>query len=530
MWFAWADWSTTSADHGFVPFFAVTLAAASLAIMALAVTVRSDAGQQRLDLLLLVGSVAIVTLVGAAGASSRPLGSDEIALDQGSAIQLLHGVNPYTADLSFALHQFGVSVGTVTLDGGVVSSASYPPLSFLLYVPAIAVLGANSYASELVNLACWSLAAAVLWRLTAPRVRAWVPLFFALPVFFGPVTGGNVDTLALPFVLIALFSWDGFGDPEERSIARWIGPLALGAACAIKQNPWLLAPFLTIGVAIEARARGQDWRRITARYTSMAAGAFLLFNLPFMVWGPSAWLTKVLLPFTGGLIPSGVGPVDLIRAYGVGGGNLALFSAAAASALAGSVLLYVRHYSTLKRVLPLLPLAALLVSTRSLSTYFAFSVPAIAVCAASVRSRNKSVVGARTLRISRAGATMCAAASLAFLVGALATPAPLRLSVLGAHSSATSFTTEVHIDNHSGSTLAPHFVLAEGRDFRVPLVVVSGPPSVPAMGSATYALEVSEQQSMLRAGDAIQIQALTSSPATMSVTPPLTLPAASAFR
>ncbi len=530
MWFAWADWMTYSADIAFVPSLAVLLVAVSLMVMALAVVVRDERAQQRFDLLLLFGSVAIVTILGAVLASTRALGTDEIALNQGSAIQLLHGVNPYTADLSFALHQFGVGVGTLTLDGGVVSSASYPSLSFLLYVPAVAVLGLSSYAGVLVNLACWALAAVVLWRLTAPRMRAWLPLFFALPVFFGPVTGGNLDTLYLPFLLIALFAWDRFGDPEEKSVARWIGPVALGIACAIKQNPWLLAPFLVVGVSIEAHARGQDWRRVAARYIGLTAVPFLVCNLPFIIWGPASWLTRVLAPVGGNLIPAGVGPVDLIRAYGLGGGNLVLFSATALSALLAGVALFVWRYATLKRLLPLLPLAALFMASRSLTTYFAFSLPAIAVSAASVRSSARVQRGAWGLGVARAVSLAGAGASLLFFVGALATPAPLRLSVIHTEVTSANLVTQVRVENISTQAISPHFVLAEGRDFRVPLDVVSGPPDLPASGSATYALATAQMLPSFATTGSYQIQAVSASPASMSVTSRQALPQASALR
>ena len=530
LWFAWADWVTTSTDRGFIPFLAVLLAATSIAVMALAVTVRGEAAQRRFDQVLLIGSVAIVALVGAAGASTRALGTDEVALDQGAAIRLLHGINPYTADLSFALHQFGVSVGTVTLNGGIVSTASYPPLSFLLYVPAVALLGVNSYASELVNLACWGVAAMVLWRLTAARVRAWLPLFFALPVFFGPVTGGNVDTLALPFVLVALFSWDRYGDPAERGVARWIGPVALGAACAVKQNPWLLVPFLTIGVALEARARRHDWLRTAARYASTVGVVFLVLNLPFIVWNPGAWVSKLLLPVTGGLIPSGIGPVDLMRSYGIGGGNLALFTVAALCARAAALLLYVWRYASLKRLVPLLPLAALMVSSRSLTTYFAFSVPALAVAASSVRGVDAHVFDGRLRTILGRSGAVCAAASVTFLGGALLTPAPLHLTVVRATETSALFTAQVRVDNRDGRALSPHFVLAQGRDFRVPLTMAGGPQTLQGQSSATYILTAPAQTSMLQPGNAFQVQAVTASPGTISVTPAQQAPPVSALR
>ncbi len=45
--------------------------------------------------------------------------------------------------------------------------------------------------------------------------------------------GGVTDSLYLPFVLLAVWRWDRYRDPDERGTARWAGPLALGAAMAV---------------------------------------------------------------------------------------------------------------------------------------------------------------------------------------------------------------------------------------------------------------------------------------------------------
>src|SRR5690606_34378533 len=64
-----------------------------------------------------------------------------------------------------------------------------------------------------------------------------------------------------------------------------------GLACAIKQNVWLLAPFLLI------RAWRSGGRREAARFALVSAGVFLLINLPFILMDPRQWLTGVLAVF-----------------------------------------------------------------------------------------------------------------------------------------------------------------------------------------------------------------------------------------
>ena len=64
-----------------------------------------------------------------------------------TALVKIHGVNPYVMNFAYALHSFGTaSGGTMTLHGTLVSSISYPSLSFLLYVPLVAIAGGHTYA------------------------------------------------------------------------------------------------------------------------------------------------------------------------------------------------------------------------------------------------------------------------------------------------------------------------------------------------------------------------------------------------
>src|SRR5438270_7490547 len=108
--------------------------------MVLGVTVTGERAQRRLDIYLLAGSVLIVALSGVGAVTSGSFTTDEIALNQGAAATLLHGANPFTSDLSWTLSQYGISGGSFTLDGGLVTSQTYPSLSFLLYVPAVALI------------------------------------------------------------------------------------------------------------------------------------------------------------------------------------------------------------------------------------------------------------------------------------------------------------------------------------------------------------------------------------------------------
>ena len=68
-------------------------------------------------------------------------GTDEIAFDQYAAQLVLHGMNPYVHSMAPAFSLFHVSPDgyTFLLNGQPVTSLSYPALSFLFYVPFLAL-------------------------------------------------------------------------------------------------------------------------------------------------------------------------------------------------------------------------------------------------------------------------------------------------------------------------------------------------------------------------------------------------------
>lgn len=525
LWLAIADWWYQQTAFVYGPAVAVVMATAGLGVLAAAVLITEETWERVGDSMLFAGTIVIVATSCVAQLSVVASPTDELALDQAAAARLLGGGNPYTGDFLATLHQFGVVNTTITLHGTVVPSLSYPALSFLLYVPCVALLGSMSDAAAATNVVAWVIAGLVLWRLCTPRTRTWVPVLLAFPTMLSLLLGGDTDPLWIPFALIAVYAWDRFAQPDESSVARWAGPVALGAACAIKQTPWLLAPFLVAGVAMEAHARGAAWRRVSTRYVSLAAATFLIPNLPFAVWDAGAWFSRVTLPVTGDLVPLGFGPVGLVRAYGAGGGNLGLFGIASISTLAAVLALYLSRYQSLKRAIPLLPLMALFVSTRSLSSYFVAAIPALVVCAGSVQPSAAALarVWRRGLAIIAGG---LAAVSAALVGAALIWPAPLHLSVTHSITSSTSFAATVDVSNHSGQPLTPHFVLVRGPTPHQLLVVARGPATLAPDSSATYQLTTAGQPDSPQPGERFQIAALTDAPGAMSVSPFSTLPAA----
>ncbi len=187
-------------------------------------------------------------------------GTDEIAFDQYAAqLLLFHGSDPYTHSMAPALGLFQVpsQYHTYTLTGQAITRVSYPSASFLLYIPAL-LLGLRMQAAVVVDALAWVGAMFLAWLLLPDRAK-WIVILIATEIIYlGYAAGGVTDSLYLPFLMLAYWRWDRFGDPTENSIARWVGPLMIGMAASIKQTPWFALPFLVLGVAIEAQQRGQD--------------------------------------------------------------------------------------------------------------------------------------------------------------------------------------------------------------------------------------------------------------------------------
>jgi hypothetical protein len=340
-------------------------------------------------------------------------------------------------------------------------------------------------------------------------------VLLTLPALLGSVITGATDSLFIPFELIALCSWQRFGDPTVSRWWRWAGPISLGLACCVKQQPWFLVPFLLIAVAFEARRRGlSPWRELL-RYAALVGVAFLVPNLPFIVWDPAAWFSRLLTPFTGGLVPMGIGPAGLLRPLAIGGGALVLFAVAAAATLIGTAALLCARYDSMRRIIPLLPAITLFMSARPFASYLTFCIPALVVNAAALNAGSD----VRSVRPHRSFLIVCAAAfvvGVSAAAGAFATSAPLRIAITGAKADGSDVTLAVRVANLSSRTVTPHFFLARGMYYNQALTTVSGPATLSAGSEATYEFSAVETPSTPHPGDSVQIQAGTLAPDTIS--------------
>ena len=393
--------------------------------------------------------------------------TDSAAFNQLATRALLHGKDPYATSMASAARLLNPPshYWTYLADGSHVTQVSYPAGSFLLEAPAMA-LGFHHELADWTDLVAWLATGVLLFFLFPVGLRWLAALVLIAPAFVGAFSDGGTDALFLPFLVVAVWRWDRFGTGKGAGIARWIGPLALGAACAVKQTPWFCLPLLLIGLGIEARRRGDAAWRVQARYLAMVVAVFAACNLPFVIWGPRAWGNGVLLPFTEPLVADGQGLVTLAIHGLTGGVVLPLLSVAGALAYLALLAAFVVWYPAMKVVwLFVLPLV-LFVPGRSFSGYLIDFFPVALIAAVSVvRPRRAARVDAglparRWVARSAVGVPALAAAAVCVLAF---TSAPLDLSVVTVRTSQATLRLDavtVTVHNLTGRRVTPHFLVA----------------------------------------------------------------------
>jgi uncharacterized membrane protein len=520
LWGAWSSWVWA----GYLAPAFVAVGIAGMASSWLVRTPRSLVFQ-----LLAFCSVAFVTLSHqAVGIHTRKYYStDSGAFNQVAAKLAFHGHNPYTTSMAAAskLLQYPLDYWTYTVNGGHVSHVSYPAGSFLLEVPALA-LGFRHEIADWIDLYAWVLTVVLLFALLPKNLRWFPGVVLIIPIFSGIFASGGTDAVFLPFLVVAVWQWDRFCGGRGMGAARWIGPVALGLACATKQTPWFLVPFLLVGVFVEAMNNGGRPFRRAGAYLAIVVGIFLAVNLPYILWAPRAWVRGTLLPFTHPLVIDGQGLATLALHGVVGGVSLSLLTLAGGLVYLTLLVAFVVWYPQMKRIwLILLPLT-FFVSTRSLSSYLIDFLPLAVLAVVSVAPgiRPAFVTGRGRFPLPFSLAAVAAGVAAVGVAVAAFASAPLQLDVRSTTSSHTatkldSVTVTVH--NTTGQAVTPHFMVTIGsghpdgfwfQSHHRPVVVQAG-------GTVTVTLFPPDWTFAPTHGTQWIVQAYTSTPHALSVSP-----------
>ena len=525
---AFATWSTI------IPVPATGVASvigfgAGLALTVACLVVREDT-LVWVDRAVLLLGLALLVAWAASNLYARPgYGTDEAAFEQYAARLLLHGHDPYGANLAPALSLYRVPIqyATYLLGGGVAHTLGYPALPVLLVAAFIPIThGVQSViAADVVALA----ATVVLMFALLPR--AWrglsvlVPI--GLPILFGySMAGVNAIEVAALLVVVA-HRWTRVGSGGRLSRGDWARSICLGLAVSTQQLAWLIAPFVVLGIYLLRRSELGPGRAaaVCGRYVAGAAATFAVLNGPFVLWGPRAWLSGVLAPITQHAIPYGQGVVDVSLFFHLGGGDLAAYSVAGLLGLLGLLVLYGVWFRRLGRAAFVLPTIALFFTTRSLAEYVmtlvaVFTVSLVTTSGAEFDRASQVLVAPRWPAGVRAAVAVLVLAPCAGALGvALATPAPLAIEIVGVQTNGqlqSVWQVIARVTNRSSHRLAPEFAtnyMGQATSFYHRL---SGPRILGPGRTARYVLDASNHGSMPGVTTPFLLQAVTQTPATIS--------------
>jgi uncharacterized membrane protein len=358
--------------------------------------------------------------------------TDSGAFNQVAARVLVHGHNPYAASMASAAQLLKPPelFWTYTVNGSFVTHVSYPAGSFLFEVPAL-WFGFHHQVSDWMDLYAWIATGILLFVILPASLRWLAALIAVIPIFVGVFSSGGTDALFVPFLVLAVWRWDRFGAGRQAGMAGWMGPIALGIACATKQTPWFCVPFLVAGVVLEARRTGRPPLRLAALYLGIVVLVFAAVNLPFIIWQPSAWVHGNLIPFRQPLVADGQGLVTLALHGITGGVTLSTLTIASALVYVALLIAMVIWFPAMKRVWLFLLPVVFFVAARSLTSYLVDFFPAAVVAAitvAPVSARHRTITATR-IRITLM-ATSAAAMVAAIVVAGLAfVSPPLQLAV-----------------------------------------------------------------------------------------------------
>ena len=147
-------------------------------------------------------------------------------------------------------------------------------------------LGFHHELADWTDLVAWLATGVLLFVLLPVGLRWLAALVLMAPAFVGAFSGGGTDALFVPFLVVAVWRWDRFGAGRAAGAARWVGPLALGVACSVKQTPWFCVPLLLLGVGVEARRRVDPVCGCRPATRPWWRASSPPVNLPFVVWDP----------------------------------------------------------------------------------------------------------------------------------------------------------------------------------------------------------------------------------------------------
>jgi len=362
------DWNRGRADvHPEVAVLTLLIYGVSILLIALSLMPNSTVRRLKdFPLLPLVLSTITSVYVVAEIAYQGSYRTDVLAFSQYAAILVTRGLNPYVQDMTPALSMFAVQPSDLTplSSGSYLTTFQYPSLHFLVFVPFV-LAGLRDMRWVLVG---FELTAMLLLYFKCPqnlRPMIILPLFAGADLMINFTASSVSDMLWVLPLLCTAFTLDR--KPVQSGIFY-------GIACAMKQPPWLLAPFILIYLFRTRRPGDQQMLRRLLDFFGSAAGVFLVVNLPFAYSDPSAWLRNIVTPISSDLVILSQGPAVLSQVGLIQVGRI-FYSMLAIGVLAVLIGNYYVYFDKLKYVVWIFPGIVLWFSFRALTSYVIYWMP-----------------------------------------------------------------------------------------------------------------------------------------------------------
>jgi uncharacterized membrane protein len=151
-----------------------------------------------------------------------------------------------------------------------------------------------------------------------------------------------------------------------------------GVACAIKQPPWLLAPFLLIYIYRSTPGLLGRRLRSLATFIGPAAAIFIAVNLPFAYVNPYGWFMEVITPISSDLVflSQGVAVLSQVGLLNVGRFFYSILAIGVLVVLIGNYYIY---FDKLRYMFWIFPGIILWFSFRALTSYIIYWMPLMLV-------------------------------------------------------------------------------------------------------------------------------------------------------
>lgn len=409
--------------------------------------------------------------------------TDNEMIGEYAAEALRYGYNPYAwnfSDAARVYYDLGSRV-TTFLDGSPQNRLTYPALPTLTLI-MFGVIGLGQ--ARTISLIFHTILLILVFIGTPIRLRPFLGLsFFAVREIAINTFSGLQDVVWSTLLVAMVLAWQ----------RPWLRGILFGLACAYRQQPWILAPFLLIQLWYSTGDPAERRQRLL-HFLTVSAGTFLVINLPFMLWDFPAWTRGVFEPVYAAFNVYSQGSGALTQ-YGLLPLPRAFYSGLQLSTLAIMLVLHWRHPRWVGQAFWIFPGIFFWLYYRGLSNYWFYWIPPMLVALASpIWLASSRVKNSPRRQWTAAVIVALIATSIAwgmFLIQSQPTIAASLWYPLESFDERSVSRLGLVVNNTTDRVLQPRFSIQHGGTQPLAWVVEDGPDILKPGESARYMIRTS---------------------------------------